>query len=78
MLRAASARPLFPQLCTGVWVGYPGAEIPMRDVHGMKGFGGLLAAPIWHDYMARATKSLRVTGFPTPPRPPQGSARTLP
>ncbi|HYT80089.1 MAG TPA: transglycosylase domain-containing protein [Actinomycetota bacterium] len=67
-----------PQLCTGVWVGYPRAEIPMRDVHGLKGFGGLLAAPIWHDYMTRATKSLRVMGFPTPPRPPQGSARYRP
>jgi penicillin-binding protein 1A len=67
-----------PQLCTGVWVGYPRAEIPMRDVHGVRGFGGLLAAPIWHDYMARATKGLRVMGFPLPPRPVQGTAPSPP
>ncbi len=44
------------------------AEIPMRDVHGLRGFGGLPAAPIWHDYMVRATRGLRVMSFPPLPR----------
>jgi penicillin-binding protein 1A len=56
-----------PQLCTGVWVGFPRAETPMFDVHGQQGFGGVLAAPIWHDYMARATEGLAPLGFPPPP-----------
>jgi penicillin-binding protein 1A len=34
-----------PQLATSVWLGYPSGT-PMAD-----GFGGTLAAPIWHDYM---------------------------
>jgi penicillin-binding protein 1A len=39
-----------PQLSTAVWVGYPQANVPMSD-----GFGGALAAPIWHDYMEEAS-----------------------
>jgi membrane peptidoglycan carboxypeptidase len=55
-----------PQMCTGVWVGYPRGEVPMLDVHGLRGFGGLLAAPIWHDFMEEATRGLRVVDFPRP------------
>jgi penicillin-binding protein 1A len=60
-----------PQMCTGVWVGYPQGEIPMLNVHGLRGFGGLLAAPIWHDYMLAATRGLRVLDFWPPPIPEQ-------
>jgi penicillin-binding protein 1A len=69
-----------PQLCTGVWVGYAAAELPMRDVPGYgEGFGGTLAAPIWHDYMAAALRGVRVEGFPTPPIPiPGGPTMTGP
>ena len=43
-----------PQLSTAVWVGYPQSDnIPMAG-----GFGGTLAAPIWHDYMARGLERL--------------------
>jgi penicillin-binding protein 1A len=56
-----------PQMCTGIWVGYGRGEVPMLDVHGLRGFGGLLAAPIWHDYMAQATRTLPVVGFSPPP-----------
>jgi penicillin-binding protein 1A len=35
-----------PKLATAVWVGYPQGNVPMGD-----GFGGTLAAPIWHDFM---------------------------
>jgi penicillin-binding protein 1A len=45
-----------PQLTTAVWVGYPNATTSMDDVNGLgEGFGGTLAAPIWHDYMAKAS-----------------------
>jgi penicillin-binding protein 1A len=37
------------QLATSVWVGYP-TGTPMAD-----GFGGTVAAPIWHDYMQAVT-----------------------
>ena len=39
-----------PQLATAVWVGFPNATLSMPN-----GFGGTLAAPIWHDYMERAS-----------------------
>jgi penicillin-binding protein 1A len=44
-----------PQLSTAAWVGYPNSTISMNDVNGLgPGFGGTLAAPIWHDYMSVA------------------------
>ena len=56
------------QLCTGVWVGYAGAETPMPAVPGYgQGFGGVLAAPIWHDFMLLATRGMPVRAFPPPP-----------
>ncbi len=59
-----------PQLATGVWVGFARAEIPMPDVPGYgTGFGGVLAAPIWHDFMSAATRGMRVRGFAPPPIP---------
>ena len=39
-----------PKLATAVWVGYPQGNVPMPG-----GFGGTLAAPIWHDFMASAS-----------------------
>jgi penicillin-binding protein 1A len=49
-----------PQLSTAVWVGYPQGNIPMAD-----GFGGALAAPIWHDYMTQASNGF-CGDFPQP------------
>ena len=49
-----------PQLTTSVWVGYPNATTSMPN-----GFGGTLAAPIWHDYMAHATNGY-CGDFPQP------------
>jgi penicillin-binding protein 1A len=58
-----------PRMSTAVWVGYPqGNSIPMAD-----GFGGALAAPIWHDYMQTASSSY-CGDFPTPAVPFQGTA----
>jgi penicillin-binding protein 1A len=57
-----------PKLATAVWVGYPNANIPMAN-----GFGGTLAAPIWHDYMLRASNGF-CGDFPTPTTPWHGTA----
>jgi penicillin-binding protein 1A len=73
-----------PQLATGVWVGYARAEISMPDVPGYgTGFGGILAAPIWHDFMAYATQGMPVASFPSasisfyrPAPPPPSPAPT--
>ncbi|HZP90364.1 MAG TPA: transglycosylase domain-containing protein [Actinomycetota bacterium] len=57
-----------PQLATGVWVGYAKGEVPMPSVPGYgAGFGGTLAAPIWHDFMLFATRTMRVLDFPPAP-----------
>jgi penicillin-binding protein 1A len=55
-----------PLLSTAVWVGYPQANIPMPN-----GFGGTLAAPIWHDYMVKASDGF-CGDFPVPPVPWHG------
>ena len=53
-----------PQLTTGVWVGYAAREQPMPNVPGYgTGFGGTLAAPIWHDYMLAATRGMKPEHF---------------
>jgi penicillin-binding protein 1A len=45
-----------PNASTAVWVGYPNSTASMSDVNGLgPGFGGTLAAPIWHDYMSAAS-----------------------
>lgn len=51
-----------PQLVTSVWVGYL-TEKPMEDVHGERGFGGTLAAPIWADYMSSVLDGLPEQSF---------------
>lgn len=67
-----------PQMVTGVWVGYayPKREIPMiglAKLGGGRAFGGTLAAPIWHNFMAKAVAGLPVKGFPAPPPPKAGT-----
>jgi penicillin-binding protein 1A len=60
-----------PRLATAVWVGYPNATTSMNDVNGLgPGFGGTLAAPIWHDYMVKAAGGF----FPPPTTPFHGTA----
>jgi penicillin-binding protein 1A len=39
-----------PRMSTAVWVGNPRGNVPMYN-----GFGGVLAAPIWHQYMQSAS-----------------------
>ncbi len=63
-----------PQLATAVWVGYPNSTTSMLDVNGLgPGFGGTLAAPIWHDYMSQASNGY-CGDFPTPTNPFNGTA----
>ncbi len=45
-----------PQLSTAVWMGYSEGSIPMRNVHGMRAFGGTFCAPIWHTFMVAALR----------------------
>jgi penicillin-binding protein 1A len=40
-----------PTLSTTVWVGYPQAQIPMENVHGMSVAGGTFPATIWNLFM---------------------------
>jgi penicillin-binding protein 1A len=62
-----------PQLSTAVWVGYPNRTTSMTDVNGLgPGFGGTLAAPIWHDYMETADNGY-CSDFPTPAEPFHGT-----
>jgi penicillin-binding protein 1A len=56
-----------PKLATAVWVGYPQGNLPMAN-----GFGGTLAAPIWHDFMQRASDGY-CGDFPTPTDPFSGT-----
>ncbi len=62
-----------PKLATAVWVGYPQGNIPM----GSYGFGGTAAAPIWHDFMLRASAGY-CGDFPTPTTYFTGTAFTGP
>ena len=63
-----------PKLSTAVWVGYPNATTSMNDVNGLgPGFGGTLAAPIWHDYMSAASDGF-CGDFPPPTQAWQGTA----
>jgi penicillin-binding protein 1A len=63
-----------PQMSTAVWVGYPNSTTSMDDVNGLgPGFGGTLAAPIWHDYMSVASNGY-CGDFPTPAVPFHGTA----
>jgi penicillin-binding protein 1A len=56
-----------PKLATAVWVGYPNATESMAN-----GFGGTLAAPIWHDYMSAASDGY-CGDFPVPAVPWHGT-----
>ena len=62
-----------PKLSTAVWVGYPQGNIPM----GSYGFGGTAAAPIWHDFMAKAANGY-CSDFAPPTQSFTGTAFTGP
>jgi penicillin-binding protein 1A len=57
-----------PRMTTAVWVGNPSGNVPMYN-----GFGGVLAAPIWHEYMQSASGSY-CGNWNAPTTPFQGTA----
>jgi len=54
-----------PSLTAAVWVGYPQAEIPMENVHGIAVAGGTFPATIWKLFMDSAIGPTPVRDFPT-------------
>jgi hypothetical protein len=61
------------QVSTAVWVGFPGTPDSLELYFGQSVFGGTIAAPIWHDYMARIMSGMPAEGFPSPPAPATGT-----
>ena len=55
-----------PNLSTTVWVGYPQAQIPMDDVHGISVAGGTFPATIWNLFMRSAIGNSAPSEFPAP------------
>jgi penicillin-binding protein 1A len=67
-----------PSLEATVWIGYPGAEIPMTSVHGIAVSGPTFPATIWKLFMERAiTYAPFPTQFPTSLHSPVWSYHTL-
>jgi penicillin-binding protein 1A len=58
-----------PQLETTVWVGYPGGEIPMENVHGISVAGGTFPATIWKLFMESALWKAPVLNWLSPRNP---------
>jgi penicillin-binding protein 1A len=61
-----------PQLSTAVWMGDPAGRTPMRDVGGIRVFGGTYPARIWHQYMQYALEDMPAVPFRTPGFEPAG------
>ena len=53
-----------PRLEATIWIGYPTAEIPMLNVHGIAVSGPTFPAQIWHLYMETAIGSRPDIPFP--------------
>jgi penicillin-binding protein 1A len=55
-----------PQLAACAWVGFPQAEIPLRNVDGFaQVVGGSIPARIWHDFMVAALDRTPVRPLPS-------------
>jgi penicillin-binding protein 1A len=55
-----------PNLSTTVWVGYPQAQIPMENVHGISVAGGTFPATIWNLFMRSTIGNTEPVDFPEP------------
>jgi len=55
-----------PNLVTAVWMGHPEAQIAMNNVHGSRGFGGIIPATIWQKFMSSTLRGTRILDFPKP------------
>jgi penicillin-binding protein 1A len=60
-----------PRLQATVWIGYPGGEIPMTNVHGIAVSGPTFPAQIWHLFMETAIGSRPDVPFAKPKTSPQ-------
>lgn len=61
-----------PQLSTAVWMGDPSRRTPMRDVGGIRVFGGTYPAAIWRQFMENALDGEPVERFEAPGYAPAG------
>lgn len=52
-------------LSTAVWVGYPQAQVPMDNVHGIRVTGGSFPAQIWKAFMQVSSVSVAPVAPPT-------------
>ena len=59
-----------PNLQTTVWVGYPRAQIPMENVHGISVAGGTFPADIWRRFMLVAVERLPYLDWTLPSMSP--------
>ena len=59
-----------PNLSTTVWVGYPQAQVPMENVHGISVAGGTFPATIWNLFMRSTIGHTPEVDFPEPSRDP--------
>ena len=59
-----------PNLSTTVWVGYPQAQIPMENVHGISVAGGTFPATIWNLFMRSTIGHTEPVDFPEPSSEP--------
>jgi penicillin-binding protein 1A len=59
-----------PNLQTTVWVGYPRAQIPMENVHGISVAGGTFPADIWRRFMLVAIERLPYLDWTQPSMSP--------
>jgi penicillin-binding protein 1A len=60
-----------PYLESTVWIGYPTAEIPMLDVHGIAVSGPTFPASIWHLFMGSAIGKHKDVPFKKPTTTPK-------
>ena len=57
-----------PELATAVWMGSPAGNVPMRNVGGVRVFGGTYPAFIWHNFMTDAFAGRPTAKFAEPDR----------
>jgi penicillin-binding protein 1A len=60
-----------PTLSTTVWVGYPQAQVPMENVHGIQVAGGTFPATIWNLFMRSSIGNTTPVDFRQPQSEPQ-------
>jgi penicillin-binding protein 1A len=60
-----------PRLSTTVWVGYPQAQVPMENVHGIQVAGGTFPATIWNLFMRSSIGTTNPVDFLQPQSAPQ-------